>query len=100
MSEHHYRACNLCEAMCGIDIETDGGRVTSIRGDDDDPFSLGHICPKALALKDIHEDPDRLKQPMLRKGDGWQPIGWDDALDEAAKRIHRVQREHEHDAVA
>ena len=54
-----YRACNLCEAICGLEIEHDGEKVISIRGDKQDPLSRGHICPKAIALQDIHADPDR-----------------------------------------
>lgn len=96
----HHRACNLCEAMCGLRIETDGTRVTSIRGDENDPFSKGYLCPKATALKDLHEDPDRLKQPMRREGTQWKAIGWDEALDETATRLHDVQKRHGRNAVA
>src|SRR5205085_3816552 len=90
----HYRACNLCEAMCGLEIEHDGERVLGIRGDADDPFSRGHICPKAVALKDIHEDGDRLRRPLRRRGDGWEEIDWPQALDEVAARIGAVRRAH------
>ena len=53
--ETHYRACNLCEAICGLEIKHENGAVVSIAGDAQDPFSRGHICPKALGLKDIYE---------------------------------------------
>lgn len=96
----HFRACNLCEAMCGLRIETDGQRVTSIRGDDDDPFSRGYLCPKATALKDLHEDPDRLRAPMKREGKAWRAIGWDEALDEAARGLHAVRTKHGRNAIA
>jgi anaerobic selenocysteine-containing dehydrogenase len=96
----HFRTCNLCEAMCGIAIELEGGRILSIRGDKDDPFSRGHICPKAVALQDIHEDPDRLKRPMRRRGSEWREIGWDEALGEAAERLAAVQAAHGRQAVA
>ena len=82
-----YRACNLCEAICGLEFKLDGPRIISIRGDDADPFSRGHICPKAVALKDIHEDPDRLRRPMKRTGTDWHEIGWDDAFEFAAEQI-------------
>ena len=62
----HHRVCHLCEAMCGLVIRTEGTAVADIRGDRDDPLSRGHVCPKAVALKDIHEDPDRLRKPMRR----------------------------------
>ncbi len=90
----HYRACNLCEAMCGVVIETEGDRVVSVRGDDRDPFSRGHICPKATALADIHHDPDRLKRPLRRRGKDFEEIGWDEALDEAAGRLRELRDKH------
>jgi anaerobic selenocysteine-containing dehydrogenase len=96
----HWRTCSLCEAMCGIVVEHDNGRVTSIRGDDDDPFSRGHLCPKAVALQDLHHDPDRLRTPMRREGDRWVPIAWDDAFDLTARQLHVVQDRHGRDAVA
>ena len=82
-----YRACNLCEAICGLEFKIDGEKVISIRGDDADPFSRGHICPKAVALKDIHEDPDRLRRPMKRTGKDWQEISWDEAFEFAADHL-------------
>ena len=60
----HYRACNLCEALCGLEIEYQGNEIIAIRGDKNDPFSKGHICPKATALEDVYKDPDRLKRPV------------------------------------
>lgn len=96
----HFRSCNLCEAMCGLEIRAVDGEVVSIRGDDDDPFSRGHVCPKAVALQDIHTDPDRLRHPVRKTADGgWQRIGWDEAFDLAALGLRRVQEGHGRDAV-
>ncbi len=100
MSEVHYRACNLCEAICGIEIKHAGGKILSITGDKRDPFSRGHICPKALALKDIYEDKNRLKLPVKRVGDEWQEISWDEAFDEIARRIGEIQTKYGRNAVA
>jgi anaerobic selenocysteine-containing dehydrogenase len=86
--------------MCGLAIEVDGDRVVSIRGDAEDVFSHGHVCPKAVALKDLHEDPDRLRRPLRRRGTDWDEIGWDEALDLAAGRLLDVQRAHGRHAVA
>ncbi len=101
-SRVHFRTCSLCEAMCGIRIEVDPtNRITDIRGDDDDPFSRGHICPKAVALRDLHDDPDRLRRPVRRtRGGAWEELRWDDALDEAVRGIDRIQRAHGKDAIA
>ncbi|MFT0868835.1 molybdopterin oxidoreductase family protein [Pseudomonas sp. CAM1A] len=101
----HHRACHLCEAICGLNIEVTHAaegppRISSIKGDPQDPFSRGHICPKAVALQDIQEDPDRLRQPHRRIGDQWQAIGWDEAFAFAAERLWAVQQAHGRNAVA
>ena len=94
-----YRACNLCEAICGLEFKIDGEKIISIRGDDADPFSRGHICPKAVALKDIHEDPDRLRRPMKRTGKDWHEISWDEAFEFAAERIAALLQQHGNNTV-
>ena len=88
----HFRTCNLCEAMCGIEIKHDGAKVLSIKGDKNDPFSKGYICPKATALQDLHEDSDRLRHPVERTANGWKEISWADALDKVAAGIQSVQK--------
>jgi len=96
----HFRACNLCEAICGLEITVAGGAITDLRGDALDPLSHGHICPKGNALIDLHADPDRLKTPVRRAGDRWEPIGWDEAFDLVAERLKAVVAAHGDDAVA
>ena len=95
-----YRTCTLCEACCGIEVHVDGGCVTAIAGDQHDPSSQGYICAKAGALKDLHEDPDRLRQPIRRTATGWEPLSWRDAFAYAAEGILAAQRRHGNDAVA
>lgn len=99
-SATHFRTCNLCEAMCGLAIETDGQRIVGVRGDRDDVFSQGYMCPKGPALAQLHEDPDRLRRPLRRSGNDWREIDWDEALDAAAEGIHRLQSKHGNDALA
>src|SRR5262245_23374852 len=91
--------CNLCEALCGLRVTVEEGRVTDVRGDRDDVFSRGHICPKGPALRELHQDPDRLRTPVRRTARGFVPIGWDEALDEVATRLSAIQRAHGRDAV-
>ncbi len=96
----HYRACNLCEAICGLEITLDANdNIVSIRGDEDDPLSRGYICPKAVALQDIYSDPNRLKQPVRRTANGWETITWNEAFDEVAERLKEIQSQHGKDSV-
>ena len=98
-------ACNLCEAICGLTFQVETTpqgveRITAVRGNERDPFSRGHICPKAVALKDLHEDPDRLRLPMKRVGGTWRQIGWDEAFDLVVEGLARVREQHGANAVA
>jgi len=90
----HYRACHLCEAICGLEIKTQGKEILSIRGDKDDPISQGYICPKATAIADIHNDPDRLRKPVKRVGERWQEISWEEAINITAEKLVETQRTH------
>ncbi|GAA1680502.1 molybdopterin oxidoreductase family protein [Kribbella yunnanensis] len=92
-------SCNLCEAICGVLVTIEDGHVTDIRGDESDPLSRGHICPKAVALRDLQEDPDRLTTPVRRTADGWQEIGWDAAYSLIVDKLTAIQREHGRNSV-
>ena len=96
----HYRACNLCEAICGLEVTVANGKVVDLRGDPLDPLSHGHICPKGSALIDLNADPDRLKRPVRRDGDDWVPMEWDEALDFVCARLTAVRERYGDDAVA
>ena len=98
--EHRYRACPLCEAICGLDFRFDAQRLTAIRGDHADPFSAGHICPKGNAILDLEADPERLRLPLRRTTTGWESIGWDEAFAWAGERLAAIQAAHGANAVA
>jgi anaerobic selenocysteine-containing dehydrogenase len=87
----HFRTCPLCEAMCGLRLTVRDGRVTHVRGDDEDVWSRGYLCPKGAALGHLHDDPDRLRAPLVRDGARWREVGWDEALDEAERRLGAVR---------
>jgi anaerobic selenocysteine-containing dehydrogenase len=96
----HYMSCPLCEATCGVVVETDGAQVVSVRGDEADEFSRGYICPKGTALADLHHDPDRLTKPIRREGDRWIEMEWDEAFDFVAERLRAVRAAYGKDALA
>ena len=86
----HIRTCSLCEAMCGIAITVEDGRVAKIRANDDDVWSHGFMCPKGTALGDLHHDPDRLRTPLVRRGDTFHEVTWEEAFAEVERRLHAV----------
>ena len=96
----HYRNCNLCEAICGIEITVGPDQHLDIRGDKDDPFSRGYICPKAVALQDFHFDKDRLRHPVRRTANGWQRITWQEAFAEVAENLRLIRAQHGRDSLA
>ncbi len=80
MPETHYRTCTICEAACGVEIHVEGNRVTSIKGNNRDVHSAGFLCTKGLALADLHNDPDRLRSPMIRTANGFRKASWEEAF--------------------
>lgn len=100
----HFRTCPLCEATCGLELTVREGTVVRIRGDRDHAFSKGFICPKGSVLHKLHADPDRLRAPMVQRGDSletstWEQVTWDEAFAVIAEGIGRVIDEHGRDAV-
>lgn len=101
IAKTHYRGCNLCEAICGLEITLDANNeILEIRGDEKDPLSRGHICPKAIALKDINHDPNRLKEPLKKTATGWQTISWEQAFTEVISNIKSIQAKYGKNGVA
>ena len=100
MRTSRFRACPLCEAICGLEFQFEEAALVAIRGDEADPFSRGHVCPKGNAILDLEADPDRLTTPMRRVGSAWEAIGWDEAFAMAGERLAQAQREHGAGAVA
>lgn len=95
----HFRTCHLCEAMCGLRIETQGTKVVKVEGDEADVYSKGHVCPKGIAIQDIHNDPDRLKYPMRREGKEWKRISWAEAFEEVGTKLNAIRQQYGNDAL-
>lgn len=94
-----FRTCPLCEAGCGLEITVVDDRVTRIRGDRDDVFSRGFLCPKGSALKQLHDDPDRLRRPLVKRDGVHVEVDWDEAWAVIADRLPAVIAEHGNEAV-
>ena len=95
-----FRTCPLCEATCGLAVEVEAGALRGVRGDPDDPFSRGYLCPKAHGLIGLHDDPDRLRAPLVRRGGTLEPASWDEALAAALDGLAAIRTAHGKDAVA
>ncbi|MBX7164888.1 MAG: molybdopterin-dependent oxidoreductase [Pirellulales bacterium] len=101
MARTVFRACHLCEAACGLAIEVEADRIVAVRGDQDDPFSQGYLCPKGASIAGIHDDPDRLRTPMRRTADGrFEPISWGEAFELVGSRFNAIRQAHGADALA
>ena len=90
----HHRICPLCEACCGLEIKVQDHKVVSIRGHEADVLSAGYICPKGVALKDLHEDPDRLRAPLIKRNGVFETATWDEAYAEIARRLPPIMAAH------
>ncbi|MEU8967272.1 molybdopterin-dependent oxidoreductase, partial [Streptomyces sp. NPDC048491] len=99
MSRTALRICPLCEATCGLSLTVEGARVTGARGDADDVFSQGFICPKGASFGEIDADPDRLTTPLVRRDGTLVPATWDEAFDLIAARLPALVEEHGPNAV-
>src|SRR5437868_11790314 len=96
-----YATCPLCEATCGLEFQIDeGDRVTRISGDAEDVLSHGFVCPKGASLKPLHEDPDRLRAPLVRRNGRLEEATWEEAFAEVERRLPPLLEESGRDAVA
>ncbi|MGW8728226.1 molybdopterin oxidoreductase family protein [Streptomyces sp. NPDC055808] len=94
MSRTALRICPLCEATCGLSLTVEGTRVTGARGDADDVFSQGFVCPKGASFGEIDADPDRLATPLVRRDGELVPATWAEAFDLIAARLPAIVEEH------
>jgi anaerobic selenocysteine-containing dehydrogenase len=100
LSRTAYRICPFCEACCGLELTIEDDRVTAVRGHAADVFSAGYICPKGVAIKDLHEDPDRLRTPLIKRDGRFVPASWDEAFAEIERRLMPIIARADRDAVA
>jgi anaerobic selenocysteine-containing dehydrogenase len=95
------RICPLCEAGCGLEVGfAAGDEIVRIRGDRHDVWSAGYLCPKGPALKQLHEDPDRLRAPVVRRDGRFVAVGWHEAFAEAQRVLAGVVADHGREALA
>ncbi|MBX3269693.1 MAG: molybdopterin-dependent oxidoreductase [Sandaracinaceae bacterium] len=102
MSETTWKAtaCILCSENCGLEVRTEGRRITAVRGDDAH-HSEGYLCQKAARLDHYQSHAERLDTPLRRRPDGgFERIGWDQALREIAARLRAIRAEHGGHAIA
>ena len=85
-----HRICPFCEACCGLELDVEENQVARIRGDAADVFSAGFLCPKAIGLKDLHGDPDRLRTPLIKRDGKFVEATWEQAYAEIERRLPPV----------
>ncbi|MBK6280125.1 MAG: molybdopterin-dependent oxidoreductase [Gammaproteobacteria bacterium] len=101
-TETIFRSCPVCEASCGLVVAVDraANRVVSVRGDAEDHRSRGYVCAKSQVVKDLHEDPARLRRPVRRTENGWEEMEWEAALALVGERLAAIRAAHGNNAVA
>jgi len=100
MAETHHTFCRICEALCGLEVDVDGGRVTAIRPDAQHVATQGFSCPKGMKQHKMYASPDRVRYPQKRSGSGFERASWDEALSDIGARVKRIRDEHGPDAIA
>ncbi len=100
MPETRHTFCRICEALCGLEVTLDGGRVTRIRPDAEHVATQGFACLKGLNQHKLFDNPDRLRHPLKRVGDAWRRVSWEQALGEIGARVRRIRSEAHPDAIA
>ncbi len=95
-----FRTCHLCEATCGLELHLDACEITLVRGDRADVFSHGFLCPKATALRQLESDPDRIRTPLMRRGDHFEEATWDEAFDAIDAGLTPIREKYGPDALA
>ncbi len=95
-----YTFCRICEATCGLQATIEGDRIVALEPDHDHLVTRGYSCIKGLRYHDIHHSPDRLRTPLKRVGDGFEPISWKQALDEIGAKVRQLVGEHGGDSVS
>src|SRR4051812_26361170 len=93
-----HRICPFCEACCGLELGIADGKITTIRGYQDDVHSAGFVCPKGAALRDLHEDPDRLRAPLVKRDGKHVEVTWDEAFAEIERRLPPILEKYGRDA--
>ena len=88
------RICPLCEATCGLEVTLRGRTAERVRGDDEDVFSHGYACPKGLALGELHDDPARVRTPLVRDGEALRPATWEEAYDRVREGLRAIVSAH------
>jgi anaerobic selenocysteine-containing dehydrogenase len=88
-------ACIICSLNCGLEVQTEGGRITKTRGDKDHPISQGYVCEKSQRMDYYQKGGDRISSPKRRRPDGsYEDIDWSTAIREIAKKLAAIKSEH------
>src|SRR5258708_1128996 len=92
--------CHLFEPTSGLELHLDDRAITLVRGDRDDVFSHGYLCPKGTALKQLESDPDRIRRPLVRRGDTFHEVSWDEAFEVIDAGLTPIREQYGPDALA
>ena len=99
MKRTAYRICSICEAGCGLEVDLDDQSIVGIRANPDDRFSTGHVCAKGIALAELHDDPDRLRTPLIKENGDFREATWEEAWRLICDRLGTVKEQYGADGI-
>jgi formate dehydrogenase alpha subunit len=91
--------CGYCGVGCQLEVGVAAGRVARIDGAAGAGVNRGALCSKGRYAHAWQSSPERLTQPLLRNGDAFEAVSWDEALAWAAERLAAIHRAHGGDAL-
>ncbi len=100
MTERHTTFCRICEALCGLEVEVEGGRITRIRPDAEHVATDGFSCVKGLKQYRLYDSEDRLRRPRIRENGALRDATWDEALARIGADVRRIRGAHGPDSLA
>ena len=96
--------CDICFWKCGAIAYVQDGKLWKIEGNPADPLSQGRLCPRGTGGIGAHSDPDRLKQPLIRRttrgAEEWTEVTWDEAIDYVATKMQKIKEQYGPEAMA
>ena len=100
MQEKKHTFCRICEALCGLEVSLENGKITQIRPDENHVATRGFACAKGLKQHHLYNIEDRLMYPLKKVGNKHERISWEQAFQEIGAKIKKIRKDLHPDSIA